>query len=66
MNLHPIQMEAAQQYPWSFFMVIKTGHLPHLHLLNRGEGRGLITNPFFSEKGGLLEGEGLFERGGGA
>ena len=40
MNLHPVQMEAAQQYPWSFFMVIKTGQLPHLHLLNREKGGG--------------------------
>ena len=63
MNLHPIQMEAAQQYPWSFFMVIMTGHLPHFHPLYRGGG-GLITNPFFSEKGGSLERGGLFERGG--
>ena len=40
MNLHPIQMEAAQQYPRSFFIVIKTGHLPHLHRLNRGRWGG--------------------------
>ena len=40
MYLHPIQMEAAQQYPWSLFMVIETGQLPHLHLLNRREGGG--------------------------
>ena len=40
MGMHPIQMEAAQQYPWSLFMVIETGQLPHLHLLNRREGGG--------------------------
>ena len=55
MNLHPIQMEAAQQYPWSFFMVIKTGHLIHAICTCLIEGEG---------GGSLLEGGGLFERGG--
>ena len=68
MYLHPIQMEAAQQYPWSFFMVIKTGQLPRLHLLNRGEGGGggLMTNYFFPWKGGgIIRGRGLIWEGGG-
>ena len=67
MNLHPVQMEAAQQYPWSFFMVIKTGQLPHLHLLNRGKGGGggLWLTIYSPEKGGgLVGGGGVFGMGG--
>ena len=68
MNLHPVQMEAAQQYPWSFFMVIKTGHLLHFHLLNRGWGLKYKLTLSSPEKGVLIRvirGRGLFEGGGG-
>ena len=45
MNLHPIQMEAAQQYPWSFFVLSSP---------EKGVG-GLLEGGGLFEKGGLIE-----------